>query len=155
MAPFLWVLAPSPTTIPKRSATPYFKAKNSKLTYKSHRMLTRKLLTREAALWYSQYSASNILTNPDEIQNGRINRHIYSEYFQKYWENSNLFHLKSVCLVKSFRMSIRCALYNFEVLTLMMGVTDIFGGRRGTKYQKWAAIACQLATPKRHFFGTP
>ena len=58
MAALLWVLVPSPG--PQRVGDPYRKVKNSKLSYRAHRMLFRKLLTRKTALWYWQYSISNI-----------------------------------------------------------------------------------------------
>ena len=58
MAALLWVLVPLPA--PQRVGDPYSKVENSKLSYRAHRMLIRKLLTRKTALCYWWYSIANI-----------------------------------------------------------------------------------------------
>ena len=130
-------------------------------------MLIRKLFTRKTDLSYSQYSTTNILKDTDGKQNGRVCRPIFREYFKKYCKQSMFAHLKSVWLVKSFRMSIRWALNKFEFWLRWWGGWP-FEGPGGTKSQSSAAIfgqrvsgmagnlvlACQLAHSKSAFLDT-
>ena len=61
----------------------------------------------------------------------------------KYQKQTILAHLKYLCLVKSFRMSVRWALYdNFEVLTIMMGFRKFCELQGGCGPPRW---------PQMHF----
>ena len=56
---------------PQKVGDPYGRVEKSKLSYGSHRMLIRKLLTRKIHMCYLQCSTNNILKNRDVKQNGR------------------------------------------------------------------------------------
>ena len=62
IAAILWVLVPGLQEV----SDPYSKVENSKLSYKAHRMLIRKLLGRKTDLISSNHSTIDILENTDE-----------------------------------------------------------------------------------------